>query len=182
MERRLEHLCHLHRYSAVRVERLRFDVELKTPKQLAQAEEEQTKWVLPEVATNMRRMASSPVFEVESYLENLADCLVGNVRRSLLLVGPSGVGKTAIVHELVRRRGDLGLLITDVLDDQRGSARGRDGRVLDVARPLSSRVPRGGEDELGRAPWQSDGAVARGQVLRRRPGRGRFSPAIHRSR
>ncbi len=106
----LEHLCHLHRYSAVRVERLPFDVELKTPRQLAQVEEEQTRRVLPEVATNMRRMVSSPIFEVESYVENLADCLVGNVRRSVLLVGPSGVGKTAIVHELVRRRGDFDLL------------------------------------------------------------------------
>ena len=46
---------------------------------------------------------------MESYVENVADCLVGNMRRSVLLVGPSGVGKTAIVHELVRRRRDLGL-------------------------------------------------------------------------
>lgn len=108
----LEHLCHLHRCSAVRAERLPVDVKIKTPKQLAQAEEEQTKRVLPEVATNMRRMASSPIVEVQSYLENIADCLTGNVRRSALLVGPSGVGKTAIVQELVRRRGDFGLLST----------------------------------------------------------------------
>ena len=108
----LEHVCQLHRYSAVRVERLPFGVTITTPKQLAQAEEEQTKRVLPEVATNMRRMATSPIFEVESYIETLADCLVGNARRSALLVGPSGVGKTAIVHELVRRRADFGLWST----------------------------------------------------------------------
>ena len=54
----LEHLCHLHRYSAVRVERLPFDAELKTPKQLAQAEEQQARRVLPDVATKMRRMVA----------------------------------------------------------------------------------------------------------------------------
>lgn len=106
----LEHLCYLQRHTAIRVEHLPIDVKIKTPKQIAQAQEEQTKRVLPQVATNFRRMTSSPIFEVDSYVETLAESLSGNVRNSVLVVGPSGVGKTAIVHELVRRRGQLGLL------------------------------------------------------------------------
>ncbi len=45
-----------------------------------------------------------PAFEVEALVEQLADLLTGRSPRSVLLVGPSGVGKTAAIGELVRRR------------------------------------------------------------------------------
>jgi DNA polymerase III delta prime subunit len=46
---------------------------------------------------------------MEQPLARLAEALTGRQPRGVLLVGPSGVGKTAMVHELVRRRNDLGL-------------------------------------------------------------------------
>ncbi len=48
---------------------------------------------------------------MKSSLE-LADALKGKAARSVLLVGKAGVGKTALVHELVRRRSDFGFAST----------------------------------------------------------------------
>ena len=61
------------------------------------------------VAVNLTTQQLSPAFEVDQVVENLADALTGNGASSVLLVGKSGVGKTAVVHELVRRRGRFGL-------------------------------------------------------------------------
>src|SRR5205807_1977241 len=47
--------------------------------------------------------------EADSLVDRLAEALTSRGPRSVLLVGPSGVGKTAAVHELVRRRGRYGL-------------------------------------------------------------------------
>ncbi len=105
----LEYVCRLDRYKSIRIERLPMEVEIKTPKQLAQTERDRTKRVLPEVATNLCRGAGAPVVEVEPLLERLGDYLAGNQRSSVLLVGPSGVGKTALVSELARRRAHFGL-------------------------------------------------------------------------
>ncbi len=105
----LEHLCRLDRYRTIRVERLPMEVELKTPKQLAQSKGNRTKRVLPELATDLRRVVDTSVVEVEPLLGQLADHLAAGERSSVLLVGPSGVGKTALVTELARRRADYGL-------------------------------------------------------------------------
>jgi ATP-dependent Clp protease ATP-binding subunit ClpC len=47
-------------------------------------------------------------FEMEQELQNLAESLAGPHKRSVLLIGPAGCGKTALVHELARRRRDFG--------------------------------------------------------------------------
>ena len=46
-------------------------------------------------------------WEMESELGKLAESLSGAHRRSVLLVGAAGCGKTALVRELARRRGDF---------------------------------------------------------------------------
>jgi ATP-dependent Clp protease ATP-binding subunit ClpA len=110
--RSLEKLVWLARAATVRVEEGRFTAELPTPKQAALAEqEEQEKQgsVLTEVGTDLVGPRLSRAFEMEPALAKLAEALTGRPPRGVLLVGPSGVGKTALVHELVRRRGELGL-------------------------------------------------------------------------
>ena len=54
-------------------------------------------------------MPLSEVYEVADLVGRIADALVGRNPKPVLLVGPSGVGKTALVHELVRQRKSLGL-------------------------------------------------------------------------
>jgi ATP-dependent Clp protease ATP-binding subunit ClpA len=87
-------------------------VERPSPKQAATAAQEQrekAESVLGQVATDLAAERPAPAYEVEALVRRLADTLTGRVPRSVLLVGPSGVGKTAAVHELVRRRRDYGL-------------------------------------------------------------------------
>ncbi|WP_068129883.1 AAA family ATPase [Roseimaritima ulvae] len=57
---------------------------------------------LRRVATRLRRSELQPAYHCRRSLARLAECLSLPARRSALLVGPSGVGKTAIVHQLVR--------------------------------------------------------------------------------
>ncbi len=57
---------------------------------------------LRRVATRLRRSELQPAYYCRRSLARLAECLAPPARRSALLVGPSGVGKTAIVHQLVR--------------------------------------------------------------------------------
>jgi len=105
----LESLCRLQRVAEACVDRIRFRAEIKTPKQVVQAEEQRTKRVLPDTATHLRRVACPPVFEREPLVRTVAEYLAGKTARSVLLVGPSGVGKTAMVHELFRIRRAIGL-------------------------------------------------------------------------
>ena len=90
------------------------DVEhfVLTPKQQAQDEDkpdETEKKELDKVATKLDWLSMPPAFERDELVRQMAETLTGRVSRSVLLVGPSGVGKTAIWHELVRRRSDFAL-------------------------------------------------------------------------
>jgi ATP-dependent Clp protease ATP-binding subunit ClpC len=89
------------------VESLPVAVNLRSPKMRALAaerEREQAPSVLAAVATDLTRLPSEPTYGLEQLIEQLAELLAARSPRSVLLVGPSGVGKTALVHELVRQR------------------------------------------------------------------------------
>ena len=68
-----------------------------------------SKSVLKDVATALTPGLVGRAFEVSEPVARLAEALSGVHRPGVLLVGPSGVGKTAVVHELVARRREFRL-------------------------------------------------------------------------
>lgn len=108
----LRDLVFLQRVSKLRVERRSVNVALRTAKARALAaerEHEDRPSVLAKVATPLTHTAPARVIGMEHPVEQMAELLGGRVPRSVLLVGPSGVGKTAAFGELVRRRADFQL-------------------------------------------------------------------------
>jgi ATP-dependent Clp protease ATP-binding subunit ClpA len=80
---------------------------LQTPKQIAaraEQQQEEKKSALAEAATDLGKEKLATAFEMDETVARLAETLTGRNPRSALLVGRSGVGKTAAIHELVRRR------------------------------------------------------------------------------
>ncbi|MBX3747136.1 MAG: ATP-dependent Clp protease ATP-binding subunit [Verrucomicrobiae bacterium] len=91
--------------------RIEIVVEVPTTKQEALAREEDResdRRVLEEVGLDVGKERIEATWENEGVVGRLATVLGGNPPRSVLLVGPSGVGKTAAFRELVRRRQELG--------------------------------------------------------------------------
>lgn len=91
---------------ALRIHRVKVSLDLKTPKKLAQEalKEPETRSVLEEVATHLNQAKLPAAYQADEQVARLAQMLVGSHGRSVLLVGPSGVGKSALVYQLVRER------------------------------------------------------------------------------
>jgi ATP-dependent Clp protease ATP-binding subunit ClpC len=122
----LRRLAELARVTELRLGQLEVVANRKTPKQIAMAGEatEEKKSVLDKLAeelppllprvgeTTKSPSSASPAtpaaFELDAELQQLAEALAGPHRRSVLVVGPPGCGKTALVRELARRRRDFG--------------------------------------------------------------------------
>ena len=102
----LPELVHLARCKKVTKKFNEISITPKSPKQRAQAEgvEEPKDKVLNEVADLLITLDLPPVYEVKSSVNRLAEALAPGKGQSVLLVGPTGVGKTAIFNEVVSNR------------------------------------------------------------------------------
>ncbi|MBL8148497.1 MAG: ATP-dependent Clp protease ATP-binding subunit [Blastocatellia bacterium] len=107
----LEPLIWLQRIASLSLKDVSVSADIKTPKKLAQGEKDskEEKNILDEVAIDLTKQKLEPAFEVGETVKDLAEVLVGRAPRSVLLVGASGVGKTATIHELVRHRSSFQL-------------------------------------------------------------------------
>jgi ATP-dependent Clp protease ATP-binding subunit ClpA len=93
------------RVQQIKLAKLEVAFDHKSPKQRAiedEKDEVEEKSVLEQVGTNLVTSQLPAAYEVDKYLELLAETLKQN--RSVLLIGSSGVGKTAIFNQLVRQR------------------------------------------------------------------------------
>ncbi|MEZ6137202.1 MAG: AAA family ATPase [Pirellulaceae bacterium] len=101
-----------------RFESRRYDfasIELSVPFGAEPAKQDETKKAKRKTAT-LRESASDlttarldPIFGLDDRVHDLADYFLGETPQSVLIVGPSGVGKSALVHRLVKLRKQLGL-------------------------------------------------------------------------
>ena len=104
----LARLALLQRDVALRLVPEEIDVALPTPRQTASRQshvEEKKNSALAEAATDLTKRPLPIAYEAETAVAQLAETLSGKSPRSALLIGPSGVGKTAAIYELIRRRG-----------------------------------------------------------------------------
>ncbi|MCB9895414.1 MAG: ATP-dependent Clp protease ATP-binding subunit [Planctomycetes bacterium] len=102
----LWNLAALQRSHEVSIESAAITPDMPTPKDVALRESLTPKepTVLENVAINLLAEALQPAYESGEHARRLAEALSEPGPESVLLVGPSGVGKTAVFHELVRRR------------------------------------------------------------------------------
>jgi ATP-dependent Clp protease ATP-binding subunit ClpC len=109
----LEGLAWKQRALKFKVEWQTLTVKLPSLKHRAQKKEDESgdekPSLLKQVATPMEPERMPPAVEVGELVEQIADALTSTRPQSVLLVGPSGVGKTAAVRELVRRKLDYRL-------------------------------------------------------------------------
>jgi ATP-dependent Clp protease ATP-binding subunit ClpC len=108
----LRGLAALDRFRKLQVRLLGLRVKLPTLKEAAlrqESETEREKSLLKEIATNLVAAPLPRVYERDAEVRRLAELLTRRTPRSVLLVGRSGVGKTALVEQLARVRERSGL-------------------------------------------------------------------------
>lgn len=65
--------------------------------------------VLEKITDDLTKAPLAPAFEMDDIVLRLAEVIAEPRPASILMIGPSGVGKTAAIHETVRRRKTLDL-------------------------------------------------------------------------
>jgi ATP-dependent Clp protease ATP-binding subunit ClpA len=105
----LRPLVWLQRAKQVRVLTSTLEIGVRTPRERTAEQEQEKTSTLREVTSDLTKMIRGPIYEREMLVTRLAEALTGRRPRSVLLTGASGVGKTAVVLELARRRDAFGL-------------------------------------------------------------------------
>jgi ATP-dependent Clp protease ATP-binding subunit ClpC len=102
-------LAALQRCRGLSVDSSSITADIPSPKELAVRDSMSPKEppVLESVAIDLTTQGLQPAYEYDDYARRIADSLSEPGAESVLLVGASGVGKTAAFHELVRRRKDF---------------------------------------------------------------------------
>ncbi|MGE0131208.1 MAG: AAA family ATPase [Blastocatellales bacterium] len=111
----LDQLVWLQRAREIKVINSVVEASLLTPKQFAsdaEKREAEKQSALAESASDLAKEKLPVAFELDETVAQIAETLTGRAQRSVLLVGRSGVGKTAAVYELARRRHDFQLAHT----------------------------------------------------------------------
>lgn len=94
----------------VTIRKVRMRVAVPVAKtRLIERIEEPKESLLKEIGRHLDKESLSSAYEREKEVKELARSLAGPKRSSVLLVGPSGVGKTAIVYQLVKSKSAFGL-------------------------------------------------------------------------
>ena len=89
-------------YPETELKQVELDLQIPSLQTLEQAEEQGTEKLLPQVAKFLE-IKNRVVYGRETELDQFARILKGKFGQNVLLVGPSGVGKTALVWELARQ-------------------------------------------------------------------------------
>lgn len=106
----LEQLAFLQRTINLKLISDSIEVTIPTPKQRALRQEQtqsREKSALADAAIELSEASLPIAYELDALVHRIDDVLTGISPRSVLLVGPSGVGKTASIYELARRREHL---------------------------------------------------------------------------
>ncbi|MGB1217682.1 MAG: hypothetical protein ACPG5P_07385, partial [Saprospiraceae bacterium] len=90
------------------VELLQKDINIKfhTPAELERLKEEKKQEILPLVA-KVLETPRQVLFGMKKELKQMGRALKGQYGKNILLVGPSGVGKTTLIWELSRKKSEL---------------------------------------------------------------------------
>lgn len=106
----LRDLVWLERCESVDVHSVPTHAVVRSPREIAAgSQDKDARSVLRDIATDLTTPPIPPAFELDDVVLRVAECLSASPPQSVLLVGPSGTGKTAAVRELVRQRQVLGL-------------------------------------------------------------------------
>ncbi len=111
----LKQLTWLQRIEQLELKEISLSTDIRSPKQIAlqiEKNELDKPSILKDIGTHLNNQPLPIAYEVESEVKRLADALTGRMAKSVLLVGSSGVGKTAIFHQLVKDRAKFQLTNT----------------------------------------------------------------------
>lgn len=112
----LPRLAEIQRARRIKLFPMKILVRIRTPKLAVQIEEQDRQpreSAIKDATDSLITESIPPAIGNEVTVSQVASILTARRPRSVLMVGPSGVGKTAAFRELVRRRAEFGLEPTD---------------------------------------------------------------------